>query len=231
MSTKPRNHRQTALARLKLKWELENEGEVWEPEREVKITPMLKAVNGGIPYVMEALRAHDDDDAREFVEFYDSLTATDRGVLKLEEIASACGVGSLRLVEVANTAIILHSKMSTSLLLASNLHRVVSRSISEAVKPNGLADREWMLKAGGILPVPKGAQIAIQTNVTPSTAETRAIEGPTPEYLDPGQRLRMIHDAVEQRRLPSPQSVPVELGGKIDHLQSKTAAALEAADV
>jgi len=226
-SPKSRNQREVALARLKLKWELDNEGEEWAPEREVKITPLLKAVDGGIPRVLDALRAHDDEDARDFIELYDSLTATDRGLLKLEEIALASGIGALRLVEVANSALILHSKLTTSLLLVSNMHRVVSTSIKEAVKPKGLADREWMLKAGGILPVPKGAQIAIQTNVTPERSETKAIEGaPVVEYLDASQRLRMIHDAVEQRRLPSPQTEPVELGGKIDHLQAETAAVI-----
>jgi hypothetical protein len=225
-SPKPRtaaNYRASALYRLKSKWEAENDGEQWESEKEPIITPLLKMVEGGIDRVMEALRAHDDDDARDFIDLYDSLSAKDKQYLTLEEISFAAGIGSLRLGEIANTALILHSKLTTSLLLASNLHRVVSASIKQAIKPSGLSDREWMLKAGGILPVPKGATIAIQTNVAGERAETKTIESETPQYLDPGQRLRMIHEAVESRRLPAPKSEPIELGGRIDHIQREAA--------
>ena len=63
-----------ALVRLRRRWEKEHEDEEWEPEKEPIITPMLKGVEGGIRHVLEALRAHDDDDAQAFIDAYDGLT-------------------------------------------------------------------------------------------------------------------------------------------------------------
>lgn len=218
--------RTEALARLKARFESENDGEEFDATNEPTITPLLKSADGGIPRIIEALRAHDEEDARDFIEIYDSLTATDRKYLTLEEIAVASGIGSLRLGEVAQSAMILHGQLTTKLLLASSMSKVVAASLKEAVKPKGLVDREWMLKSGGILPVPKGAQIAIQTNVTREGAETKTLPVEDAVYLNAGQRLRMIHEAVEQRRLPAPPSDPVELGGALDKMQKEAAAVL-----
>lgn len=221
-----KNFRDEALARLKEKFESENEGEVFDTEGEPIITPLLKSADGGIPRILEALRAHDDDDARAFIALYDSLSKIDRKFLSLEEISVAAGIGSLRLGEIAQSAMILHGQLTSKLLLSSTLSKVVATSLEQAQKPRGIADREMMLKAGGVLPVPKGAQIAIQTNVTNERAETKQLpESAEPVYLDADQRLRAIHEAVEgnQRRLPAPKSEPVEIGGQIDRMQAQVA--------
>lgn len=214
--------RADAIQRLK-DWYRSENGEELEFEESLQVTPLLKKVSGGIPTVIEALKAHDDDDAREFIRAYDSRTATDRRWLTLEQIAAASDISPLRLGEIANSALILHSKLATSMMLASHIPKVVQRSLTEAAKPAGLADREWMLKATGVLPTPKGAQIAIQTNVTPSGSATTVDAEPV--YLDAGQRLRAIHDAVEggQRKLPSPASDGIDLGDRIDRMQQNVA--------
>jgi hypothetical protein len=214
--------RQNALTRLRERFEIANEGEEWEPETEPIVTPLLKRVDGGIPYVLEALRSHDDDDARDFLDLYDSLTAKDRKYLSLEEIAHASGIGSLRLTEITNTAIILHSKMAVSMMLASHMPKVVATNLKQAATPKGLADREWALKAGGYLPVPKGATIAIQNNLNEGKGEAKEIEE-APRYKDAGERLREIHDAVESRRLPSPASEPFLVGGRLSSMQDSVA--------
>ena len=81
-----------ALSRLRGRWQMEHEGEEWEAEDEPLITPMLKAVDGGVGHVLTALRSHDDDDARSFCELYDSLTASDKCSLSIEQIAFASGL-------------------------------------------------------------------------------------------------------------------------------------------
>ena len=161
--------RERALERLKANWMLMMPHATWEAELEPRITPMLNSVDGGIAHCVEALRAHDEDDARLFLGVWDRCSATDRKYLKVEEIAHAAGVGALRLAEVVQTALFLYGNMQTQMMLAAGLPQIVSRSIKQAKTAKGLADREWMLKAGKILPIPKGAQIAIQNNLRAST--------------------------------------------------------------
>lgn len=220
--------RANALERLKQRYESENEDE-FDPSGEVVVTPFLKSAEGGWDRVLEALRAHDDDDARDFLDVYDSVSVQDRKLLKLEEISAAAGITSLRLSEVANSAMILYGQMSAKMILASSLASIVKTSVRLAKTQKGQFDREMMLKAGGVLPVPKGAQIAINNGVVNEKPDTGPSE--TPAYLDAGQRLRMIHDAVDQRKLPSPASQPFELHGRLDHMQAETAEIIGSSDV
>ena len=183
--------RDKALARLKTRWQLDNEDGEWAPETEPVITPMLKTVDGGIAHCITALRSHDDDDARDFLEMWDVCSATDRKVLAIEEIAHAAGIGSLRLAEVTQTALFLYGNMQTQMMMAAGLPQIVAQSIKQAKRPKGLADREWMLKAGKILPVPKGSQIAIQNNLTPGREAPQLSEG-AHEWKYPDERLKEI---------------------------------------
>jgi hypothetical protein len=216
--------RDRAFAQLKEKWD-GSEGEEFDPSSEPIITPRFKYAEGGIPYVLEALRSHDEEDARTFMELYDSLSQRDRQYLSLEEIAYASGIGSLRLAEIATSATIVHGQMASKLILATAMPGIVRTSVRLAKTAKGGFDREMMLKAGGVLPVPKGAQIAIQNNVSAENSETKVKEA-EPAWLDAGDRLRMIHAAVEPRRLPSPSSTPINIGGRLDHMQSDVAEVL-----
>jgi hypothetical protein len=197
---------------------MEHEGEEWEAEDEPLITPMLKAVDGGVGHVLTALRSHDDDDARSFCELYDSLTASDKCSLSIEQIAFASGLGSLRLAEIAQTALFLYGQMQTKMILSSGIPAIVQKSMKVAKTTKGLADREWMLKAGGVLPMPKGAQIAIQ-NVYANPDEDRPA---APAWREADERLREFHDMTEPKRLPSPESTPMTIGGHIDTMQAET---------
>ena len=126
-----RSKKTEALSRLKILWEEENEGE-FDPSLEPKITPMLRSVPGGFRAVMEALRMHNDEDARKFIRLYDSRTASDRENLRIEDIAFASGVGSLRLAEVAQTALFLYGPDETKMLLSSAMPKVMKSTIKAA---------------------------------------------------------------------------------------------------
>lgn len=215
---KKRSRKSEALARLKAYWEKDHPDEEWEPESEPIITPLLKAVEGGIPRVIEALRAHDDDDAETFLLALESIVPSDRKSLNLESIAYASGIGSLRLAEVAQTALFLYGQMRTKLLLSSGIPAIVEKSIKLAKTSKGLYDREMMLKAGGVLPVPKGAQIAIQNNF----GEKEEKPQPGGAWKDSGERLREFHDMTQPKRLPSPAAPPINIGGHIDRMQEQT---------
>ena len=231
---KKRDRKAEAIARLKSRWEAENE-EPWEPEKEPVVTPMFLSVDGGIAHVLDALRAHEDEDARTFIDWYDGLTLTDRKLVTFEQIAFASGVGSLRLAEVAQTALYLYASMQTKMLISSAMTKVTSSIIKAATDQvpivadtlegrvvvghtNGdVKAMELFGKMSGIVPVPKGAQIAIQNNYGDKEDAHPVMEWKTAE-----DRLREIHDATDPKRLPSPVSPPISLGGHIDAMQSET---------
>ena len=85
-----------AIVRLRHRWEKEHEDEDWEPEKEPIITPMLKGVEGGIRHVLEALRAHDDDDAQA------AVARDDRAAVWARYIAK--GVPKARLAEMSGVS-------------------------------------------------------------------------------------------------------------------------------
>jgi hypothetical protein len=191
--------RRAALQRLQNRWNLDNEDGEWEPQTEPTVTPMLQSVEGGIDHCITVLRAHDDDDARAFIEMWDKCSKTDRMYLKLEDIAHAAGVGSLRLAEVCNTALFLYGNMQVQMMLAAGMPQVVARSMKQAKTAKGFADREWMLKAGKILPIPKGAQIAIQNNLIPTKEDAQLESGHTWKY--PEDRLKEIVAVTNPKQL------------------------------
>ena len=227
-----------ALVRLRRRWEKEHEDEDWEPEKEPIITPMLKGVEGGIRHVLEALRAHDDDDAQAFIDAYDGLTATDRRCLSLEVVCFSAGIGSLRLAEVAQTALFLYGTMKTKMLLSSAMPKVMKATIKAATDEvpivaldietmcnkvvghtNGdIKAMEMFHKMSGLMPLPKGAQIAIQNNFGDKEDDKPSGQG----WRAPEDRLREFHDMTEPKRLPSPAAPPVTLGGHIDRMQEET---------
>lgn len=229
-----------ALSRLRDRWETIHEDEEWASEKEPVVTPMLKSVEGGISHVLEAIRAHDDDDAQGFIETYDALSATDRKLLRMEDIAFASGISSLRLAEVAQTALYLYGEMKTKMLLSSAMPRVMKATIKAAtdtlpiIALNGEGEsvvagwtngdikaQEMVHKMSGMMPLPKGAQIAIQNNFG---EKKEADEKPAlgAGWRSSEERLREIHDATEPKRLPSPAAAPIQIGGHIDHMQQQT---------
>jgi hypothetical protein len=196
-----RDIRPKAIERLQALWRLEaDDDETWEPETEPIVTPMLKSVDGGIEHCVQALRAHDDEDAVAFVEMWDQCTKTDRTTLTVEEIAHAAGVGSLRLAEVVQTALFLYGNMQTQMMLAAGLPAVVATSLKQAKTKKGYADREWMLKAGKILPIPKGAQTAIQINTGEAQDQRQLPEG-NHEWKYPEDRTKQIMAVINPKQL------------------------------
>lgn len=233
--------RREALKRLKEKWEGDSD---FDPAGEPTVTPVIKSAEGGIPSVLHALRAHDNEDARKFVELYDSLSAKDRQYLTLEEIAYAAGIGSLRLSEIAQSGMIMYGQMSAKMMIASSMHRVTQSIVKAATdevpitafsallgknvvvgKTNGdTKAMELFGKISGMVPVPKGSTVNFN-NIVAGDKDDDEDEA-RPEYLDAGDRLRMIHDAVDPKRLPSPPSTPIDISGRLSHMQDDVAEVL-----
>lgn len=227
-----------ALTRLRQRWEREHPDEEWEGDAEPVVTPMFKAVEGGIGAVIEAIRAHDDDDARAFLDVYEQCNPTDRKYLSLESIAFAAGIGSLRLAEVAQTALFLYASAQTKMLISSAMPKVtraIVKAATDEVPITAMQDGEYKVvgrtngdvkamelfgRISGIAPVPKGAQIAIQNVYGDREPEKPAI--PAATWRTPEERLREIQDITEPKRLPAPAAPPISIGGRIDHMQAET---------
>lgn len=231
--------RAEAIRRLRERWEEESPDEEWEADQEPIVTPLFKACEGGIEHVLDAIRAHDDDDARAFVEEYERCSATDRKYIPLEYVAFTSGIGSLRLAEIAQTAIFLYDGMKTKLLIASHMPKV-TRSIIKAATDevpilawvgskakvvghtNGdVKAMEMFGKMAGFVPVPKGAQIQIN-NLGQGEDKDAAATPARPVWRESEARLREIHELTEPKRLPSPEARPIAAGGRLDHLQEDT---------
>ncbi|MHB1952109.1 MAG: hypothetical protein ACYCOU_00050 [Sulfobacillus sp.] len=221
--TKPprRDERAEALARLRERWQKDHEDEAWEAENEPVVTPMLRGVEGGIKRVLEALRAYDDADAQAFLEVYDACTATDRRLLRLEDVAFASGIGSLRLAEVAQTALFLYADTQTKLLISSAMHKVTKSIIKAATdevpivvdtvegrkqvgKTNGdIKAMELFGKISGQVPLPKNTVNNYTQNNFGEREERKQLSEPSHVWKYPEDRLKEIASVVNPRQLPS----------------------------
>jgi hypothetical protein len=221
--------RRAALARLKSRWTLgKDDDREWEPESEPIVEPMLASVGGGVAFCVRALRAHNDDDARAFLEVYDALTRQDRRLLKVEEIAHAAGIGSLRLAEVTQTALFLYGDRQTQMILSAAMPKVIRATIKAATdqvpivadidgrrmvvgKTNGdMHAAEMLLKARNVVPVPKGSQINIQNNNSVTSERDQKPDGGH-VWKYPEDRLKEIAAVTSPKRLEASTSRPGEM--------------------
>lgn len=217
-----RNRALEASKRLASRWKTENDSD-WIPEKEPRVASMLESVEGGWPKVLEALRASSEPDVSRFLETYDSLTASDLKSIPIETIAFASGIGSLRLVEVAQTALFLHGSMMTEMLISSAMPKVTRAIIRAATEETPIKSREGEVigtspgdvkamevfgRMSGIVPVPKGSQIAIQNNYRTREKEPEEIQERGWKY--PEDRLKEIAAACGETET-NPKSKPVEI--------------------
>ena len=233
--------RAQALRRIRQRWEEDHDDtDEFDPSGEVSVGDILGAADGGIPAVLAALRNYNDPDAREFVGFYESLTAYEREHLTIDEIAYSSGVGSLRLSEIAQSAMIVSGKLKATMLLTSSMHKVLASTVKAATDMVPILDllgnvvgytngdtkaMEMFLKVARMMPIPKGSKTIINMPGANDNEEDEEDENTDtrPAWMDSGQRLREIHDTVDQRRLPAPKSEPIHIGGALDAMQTQTA--------
>ena len=191
---------------------------------EPEITSSLKMAHGGLRTVLEALRAFEDEDAQAFIELHDSLSKRDRMELSLEEIAVAADIGASRLLGVATEALKAYGQSVSQIILGASLPHIVRKSVKLALTTKGISDREMMLKAGAVLPIPKGSQIAIQqVNQLPEPQESK---GELPPW-DQEAQLRKIREAQgEIKQLPQVSHTQQPIPPSVDSIQQMAAEVL-----
>ncbi len=221
-----RNRRVEALERIATRRNLLDDAGAIVPislEGVPRIESKLKVLKGGVDQAIEALRTSEEPDAAKFLAFYDSLTEREKIDLKIEEVSVAADVPTRKLYGMISASLLEFEEDSRNLLIGLGMSKIVTKSMQMALRNDGVKDRENLLKAVGVIPLPKGVQVAVQRNNY--VQNNVALPAPQPEqrYLDPGERLRSIQDAIGQHRLPSSVPPPATVGPVIEHMQQETA--------
>jgi|SRR6185369_14493801 len=186
---------------------------------------ILKGV-GSRAAMLSALRGDDSVDARAFIKAYESISASDREKLRIEDFVIASGLSTRRFIECLTGALLQQASDITRMLVAVNQPLVVSATIKAATEQTPILDgngdivghtwgdmkaQDMFHRATGFLPTPKGAQTTInlqQLNATNTPAAlTEGDESCTPPpSMD--AYLREIHDeVVRPKELKAAQGV------------------------
>ena len=238
---KHHDHRQDAARarqRLADHWAREHEADAGDAGGDVgtyesalaeqpTVQPSLARV--GLPVVLAALRTSDDEDALAFVALLDSLSAPERARVSWDEVACASGIGSKRLLEVAQSSLHAVNTALSDMLLSHAMPAIVARSIKSARTAKGIDDRIALLKAKAIVPIPKGSQTAIQIiNPTPAALPAAAAEE---SAWDQERQLRQLHEVLGggRKHLPAASVThDAALPPALDAMQRETLSVLDA---
>jgi hypothetical protein len=126
-----------------------------------QITPLLR-INGIHPdRMVEVLRCDDQPESLTFVRQWGALSTENRSLAGVEAIALSCGMTPRRLWELFQGASLVQARASVSVLIAESLPKIMQTAIKGAKTGKGHIDREHVLKAARILPVPKGSTTVI----------------------------------------------------------------------
>lgn len=157
-----------------------------------RVTHLLSEAEEGLPQVLQALRASGDEDARLFVEKYDSVAPGEikRRGISWEEISVACGIGPRRLLEVAMWALKEDREAAAAIIRATSLPLVVKKSVQMGLHDRGIKDRRMLFEASGFVPVPSGSVVvnrftaATQINTGETEVKAEVHSGELPEMED-----------------------------------------------
>lgn len=148
-----------------------------------KITNLIKKNirPGGIRMALSCLRSSDLDNARRFISVYDDLTlpASVRRLLPIEAFALRAGLTPSELYEVIVQAVRRQSALDGVLIAAKHHPEIVEKS-SQLALDGDIAHVTQNLKHMGFLPMPKGAQVAINVSAN-ATSAAQSVSAPSPE--------------------------------------------------
>jgi hypothetical protein len=165
-----------------------------------RISSLIAKVGGGLPAVLDALRASDLPEARHFVSKYDNplLPAYVRRTLPVEAFSVAAGLSPTRLWGVIAEVIRLQKAQLGAIKAAERHEAIVAVSSAVAETPEGVEDRMAHLKHMGFTPSPKGSTINIGINA--SANASAAAKSDATSLASPEDTIRRI---VERRQQAS----------------------------
>jgi hypothetical protein len=117
-----------------------------------RVDSILKSIEGAFERAVNALRGSREEDAREFLQKYNSIPPADLEHLTFDEICVAAGVDPRQVLTLAVDGMVKIFSMKTTLILASNLPKVTEVMIQSARTAKGVRDRRLFFEITGILP-------------------------------------------------------------------------------
>ena len=126
-----------------------------------QISYLLRRLDGGRLAAINLLRGSDNPDARRFLEVYDDAPATSRAHLPIEAFCIVACVLTYRLAGIVLEEAVRQGALCSALIVASNLPRIMKKTVGMALTDSGVEDRKIMLQATGFLPISKGSTTAI----------------------------------------------------------------------
>lgn len=148
-----------------------------------QISHLLRRLDGGRSAAIALLRGSANPDARRFLEVYDDAPVTLRARLPIEAFCLAAGIPTYRMAGIVVEEAVRQGTMVSIVIAASNLPRIVRKTVEMALTNGGVRDREMLLQATGFLPLPRGSTIPILTAL-PTTRQRRSsrfVVRPSPE--------------------------------------------------
>lgn len=195
-----------------------------------RISHILDCASGGIEECVNALRLSDDADASKFLERYDSVSASDRQRLSIEEIAISAGVGTKNLLAAVLLAMDYVGTSQARMATNSFKAPVIGATGKAAINgPNATSNRKLFLSGIEFLPRPANREPGVFVNITnQNAAAARAMHEaneappapiieatPATPYINTEEQLRQLHGEIDgQRQLDAPRELgeAVEVG-------------------
>ena len=143
------------------------------------------------------------------VQKWDSLTPMARSRAGLEAIALSSGLTPRRIWELFAGATLIQSREIVGIKIAQALPVIMDQSIRQAKKAKGTFDREHVLKAARVLPVPRGSTTVINV---PGSEQKELEDGDDDDgYIKPvepaDEALMKYSRAMNPKALPAPAKV------------------------
>jgi len=106
-----------------------------------RVAPILEAAGGVLNDAVSALRYSSEEDARRFLERYDSIPLGDLQHLTIDEICAAAGIDPRRLLEIAVDAMMWISAKVATMQAALSLHDMTRELVRRALTKRGWRER------------------------------------------------------------------------------------------
>jgi len=110
-------------------------------KRVERIAPILESAGCSFERAVNALRWSQDEDARRFLQKYDSIPLADRKHLTIDEICVAANVDPRRLLMLVAGGMMWISAMMATIQVATSLPKVTKAMIRSALTKRGDRDR------------------------------------------------------------------------------------------
>lgn len=121
----------------------------------------------------------------EFLTCYDALPSREQMLTTPEAVCEKSGVPQKILFGVIMGQLWELAYVKADMVLALNHPKIVERAVKEALKPGGYKDRENLLKANGVVPIPKNNSVHFHKHVSaPSHKEVAPAPAVLPSFED-----------------------------------------------